>query len=66
MARKKVRMSRNGVSLTEAVLFGGEPRTRIGVTYIVTTPRLPDGRKFDELTPAKKFFDVQASLAPRR
>jgi len=66
MARKRVRMSRNGISLTEAVLFGGEPRTRIGVTYIVTTPRLPEGRKFEQLESAKKFFDVQASLAPRR
>ncbi len=63
MSRKKLRMSKNGVTLTEAVLFGGEPRVRIGVTYIVQTPKLPEGRKFETLDAAKRYFAVQASLS---
>jgi hypothetical protein len=62
MARKRIRMSKNGVTLTEAVLFGGTPRVRIGVNYIVQTPRQPDGRTFETLEAAKKYFSVQASL----
>jgi hypothetical protein len=55
-------MSKNGVILTEASLFGGTPRVRIGVSYIVQTPRQPDGRKFETLEAAKRYFSVQASL----
>lgn len=62
MARKRIRMSKNGVILTEATLFGGTPRVRIGVSYIVQTPRQPDGRTFDTLEAAKRYFSVQASL----
>ncbi len=62
MSRKRVRMSKNGVTLTEASLFGGTPRVRIGVSYIVQTPRQPDGRKFETLEAAKRYFSVQASL----
>lgn len=65
MARKRVRMSQNGVTLTEAVLFGGTPRVRVGVTYIVQTPKLPEGRKFETLDAAKRYFSVQVSLRPR-
>jgi len=62
MARKRVRMSKNGVTLTEATLFGGTPRVRIGVSYIVQTPRQPEGRNFQTLEAAKRYFSVQASL----
>jgi hypothetical protein len=64
MSRKKVRMEKNGVALTEAILFGGEPRVRVGVEYIVTTPRLPKGKKFETLDAAKRYFAVQVSLRP--
>jgi hypothetical protein len=62
MSRKRIRMSKNGVTLTEATLFGGTPRVRIGVSYIVRSPRQPDGRKFETLDAAKRYFSVQASL----
>jgi len=62
MARKRVRMSKNGITLTEATLFGGTPRVRIGVSYIVQTPRQPEGRSFETLEAAKRYFSVQASL----
>lgn len=62
MARKRVRMSKNGITLTEATLFGGTPRVRIGVSYIVQTPRQPEGRAFETLEAAKRYFSVQASL----
>lgn len=62
MSRKRVRMSKNGVTLTEATIFGGTPRVRIGVSYIVQTPRQPEGRTFETLDAAKRYFSVQASL----
>ncbi len=65
MARKKVRMEKKGVTLTEAVLFGGEPRVRVGVEYIVTTPKQPKGKKFETLDAAKRYFSVQVSLRPQ-
>jgi hypothetical protein len=65
MSRKRVRMSKNGVSLTEVVLFGGTPRVRIGVNYLVQTPRQPEGRSFETLNAAKRFFNVQVGLRPR-
>ncbi len=65
MSRKRVRKSRNGVTLTEVAVFGGTPRIRIGVTYIVQSLRNPEGQKFDTRGAAQKYFDVQASLRPR-
>jgi hypothetical protein len=58
-------MSRNGVTLIEAVFFDGMPRTRVGVSYIVKSPRKPDGREFETIEAARKYFNVQASLRPR-
>jgi len=51
-----------GVTLTEAILFGGVPRRKVGVTYTVSTPKRPEGRAFEDLGEAKKYFAVQASL----
>ncbi len=65
MPRERVRMSRNGVTLVEAVFFGGTPRTRVGVTYIVKTPAKPEGREFATIGSARKYFSVQASVQPR-
>lgn len=66
MARKRVRMQQKGVTLTEAVLFGGTPRVRVGVEYVVRTPKLPEGKKFDTLAAAKRYFSVQVSLSRQR
>lgn len=66
MSRKKVRESRNGVTLIKIVLFDGVPRRRIGVNYIVQSPRAPEGKSFDNLDAAQKYFNVQASLRPRQ
>jgi len=62
MSKKRVRESRNGVTLTKLVLFGGIPRKPIGTKYIVQSPRKPEGREFDTLAAAQKYFNVQASL----
>ncbi len=66
MSRKTVRESRNGVTLTKLVLYDGMPRRRIGVTYVVESPRMPAGRNFETLDAAQKYFHVQASLSPRQ
>jgi hypothetical protein len=47
-------------------LFDGTPRKAVSATYLVKSPRNPEGRKFDTLPPAKKYFEVQASLSPRK
>jgi hypothetical protein len=65
MARKQVRETRNGVTLTKMILFDGTPRKAVGATYLVQTPRNQEGRKFDTVAEAKKYFNVQASLRPR-
>ncbi len=65
MAKKRVIKSARGVTLTEAIIFGGEPRKKIGVAYTVTSKRLPEGRSFDNLATAKKAFSVQVSLGGR-
>jgi uncharacterized phage protein gp47/JayE len=62
MSKKRVRESRNGVTLTEVILFGGAPRRPTCAKYIVQSPRKPEGREFDTLTAAQKYFNVQASL----
>jgi hypothetical protein len=65
MSRKRVRLSKNGINLIEVVLFGGTPRVRVGVNYLVQTPRQPEGRSFETLDAAKRFFNVQVGLRPR-
>lgn len=66
MAKKRVMRSEGGIVLTEVILFGGEPRARVGNQYVVTTPRKPEGRVFDTVDEAAKFFHVQVSLTGGR
>lgn len=66
MAKKRVVKSERGVVLTEAILFGGEPRQRVGTQYIVSTPKKPEGRTFETVDEAAKYFHVQLSLAGRK
>ena len=66
MAKKRVIKSNAGVVLTEQILFGGQPRTRVGTQYTVSTPRRPEGKTFDNVEEAAKFFHVQISLSGRR
>ena len=65
MAKKRERMSEAGVTLTERTIFGGSPRVRIGTEYVVTSKRAPDGRVFDTLAAAKKYYKVQVGLRPK-
>jgi hypothetical protein len=65
MAKKRVMKEERGVTLTEAILFGGKPRQKVGVTYTVSTPKKPEGRPFDDLAAAKKYFAVQVSLGKK-
>ncbi len=65
MAKKRVLKSERGVTLSEAILFDGEPRKKVGVLYTVTTKKKPEGRQFDDLGAAKKFFAVQLSLGKK-
>ncbi len=66
MAKKRIVKSERGVTLTEAILFGGEPRTRIGVTYTVCSTRKPEGRSFEKLVDAMHYYNVQVGLGGRR
>jgi hypothetical protein len=66
MAKKRVMKSEGGIAMTEVILFGGEPRTRVGTQYVVTTPRKPEGRVFETVDEAAKFFHVQVSLSGGR
>jgi len=66
MAKRRVVKSERGVVLTEAILFGGEPRKRIGTQYVVSTPRKPEGKAFETVDEAAKYFHVQLSLAGRK
>jgi hypothetical protein len=66
MAKKRVMKSDGGIAMTEVILFGGSPRTRVGTQYLVTTPRNPDGRLFETVDEAAKFFHVQVSLSGGR
>lgn len=66
MAKKRTVKSERGVTMTEAILFGGEPRARIGTQYIVSTPRNPDGKVFENVEDAGKYFHVQVSLSSRK
>ena len=65
MAKKRVLKSERGVTLSESILFGGEPRQKIGVRYTVATKSKPQGRDFDDLAAAKKYFAVQLSLGKK-
>ena len=66
MAKKRTVKSERGVTMTEAILFGGEPRKRVGTQYVVSTPRKPEGKVFDKVDDAAKYFHVQVSLSGRR
>ena len=66
MAKKRIMKSERGVVLTEAILFGGQPRKRIGTQYVVSTPKKPEGRIFETIDAAAKYFHVQLSLAGRK
>ena len=66
MSKKRIRESRNGVTLTKRVFYDGTPRKPVGVHYIVTSPRNIEGRKFDTLAAAQKYFNVQVSLRPKK
>lgn len=65
MAKKRVLKSERGVTLSEAILFGGQPRQKVGVSYTVTTKTKPEGRRFADLGAAKKYFAVQLSLGKK-
>ncbi|MBN9556868.1 MAG: hypothetical protein J0I26_04990 [Alphaproteobacteria bacterium] len=65
MAKKRVLKSERGVTLTESVQFGGEPRVMTGVEYIVHSKRKPEGRVFDNKQAARKYFSVQVAFAPK-
>jgi len=62
MAKRRVLKTERGVTLSEAILFDGEPRKKVGVSYTVTTKKKPAGRAFEDLAAAKKYFAVQVSL----
>lgn len=66
MAKRRVMKSEQGIELSEVILFGGQPRTRIGTRYIVSTPRRPDGKTFDTVDEAAAYFHVQLSLSGGR
>jgi hypothetical protein len=63
MARRRVLKSDRGVTLTEEVLFGGEPRRKIDIAYTVTSRRKPEGKTFDNKAAATKYYNVQVSFS---
>lgn len=63
MAKKRVMKSERGIALTEVILFGGQPRKNIGKQYIVSSERRPEGKAFDTIDEAAKYFHVQVSLS---
>jgi hypothetical protein len=63
MARRRVLKSDRGVTLTEEVLFGGEPRRKIDIAYTVTSRRKPEGKTFDNKAAATKYCNVQVSFS---
>ncbi len=65
MAKRRVLKTERGVTLSEAILFDGEPRKKVGVTYMVVTKKKPTGRAFEDLAAAKKYFAVQVSLGSK-
>ena len=65
MAKRRVLKTERGVTLSEAILFDGEPRRKVGVTYMVVTKKKPAGRAFEDLAAAKKYFAVQVSLGSK-
>lgn len=65
MAKRKVLKTERGVTLTEDVLFGGEPRRKIDIAYTVTSRRRPEGKTFDSKTAATKYYKVQVSFSPQ-
>jgi hypothetical protein len=62
MSKKRVLKTERGVTLSEAILFDGQPRKKVGVTYTVVTKKKPAGRAFEDRAAAKKYFAVQVSL----
>ena len=66
MAKTRVVKSEGEVILTERIIFGGEPRKRLGTEYSVATPRRPEGKTFEKIDDAARYFHVQVSLSSRR
>ncbi len=67
MAKKRVvKSERRSRSDRGRSCSAAEPRTRVGTQYTVTTPRRPEGKTFDNVDDAAKFFHVQVSLSGRR
>ncbi len=64
MAKKRVLKTERGVTLTEEVLFGGEPRQKIDIAYTVHSRRKPEGKTFTTKAAATKFYKVQVSFSP--
>lgn len=64
MARKKILKSERGVTLTEEIIFGGEPRRKIDIAYTVHSKRKPEGKTFDNKLAATKYYKVQVSFSP--
>lgn len=52
------------MTLTEEILFGGEPRQKIDIAYTVKSKRRPEGKTFDNKAAATKYYKVQVSFAP--
>jgi hypothetical protein len=64
MAKKRVLKTERGVTLTEEVLFGGEPRRKIDIAYTVHSRRKPEGKTFANKAAATKYYKVQVSFSP--
>lgn len=64
MARRKILKTERGVTLTEEVIFGGEPRRKIDIAYTVHSKRRPEGKTFDNKAAATKYYNVQVSFSP--
>ncbi len=64
MARRRVLKSERGVTLTEEILFGGEPRQKIDIAYTVKSGRRPEGKSFPNRLQAVKYFQVQVAFSP--
>jgi hypothetical protein len=66
VAKTRVVKSEGEVVLTERILFGGEPRKRVGTEYNVATPKKPEGKTFEKVEDAARYFHIQVSLSSRR
>ncbi len=53
-----------GVTLTEEVLFGGEPRQKIDIAYTVHSKRKPEGKTFTTKAAATKYLQGAGFVQP--